>query len=190
MMQHLFISPAHIQSPRWQEAFPQARLSTSGEPLPDTLTWLLLEDGEDLERLRQWVARGYALVAMTRMESVEEARAVIAAGARGYVHYLSVAPLLRQLAQVVALGGVWVGADLMQRLMLLSARPAVADRLAPLTPRERAVAEAVAAGHTNKEVARLLDITERTVKAHLGAIFDKLGVRDRLQLVLLVGGQS
>ncbi|UUA74872.1 helix-turn-helix transcriptional regulator [Cellvibrio sp. QJXJ] len=53
-----------------------------------------------------------------------------------------------------------------------------------LTGRERAVAELVAAGKTNKEVARELDITERTVKAHLGASFEKLGVRDRLQLAL------
>ena len=42
----------------------------------------------------------------------------------------------------------------------------------------------VAKGATNKEVARALDITERTVKAHLGSAFGKLGVRDRLQLVL------
>ncbi|WP_341643525.1 helix-turn-helix domain-containing protein [Thauera sp. SDU_THAU2] len=43
---------------------------------------------------------------------------------------------------------------------------------------------------SNKEVARLLGITERTVKAHLGAIFEKLGVRDRLQLALRVGAAA
>ena len=59
-----------------------------------------------------------------------------------------------------------------------------------LTTRERLVAEAIAAGKTNKEAARELDITERTVKAHLGAVFDKLGVRDRLQLVLLLSGKK
>jgi len=53
-----------------------------------------------------------------------------------------------------------------------------------LTPRERDVAIEVAHGATNKEVAQRLNITERTVKAHLGAVFEKLGVRDRLQLVL------
>jgi DNA-binding CsgD family transcriptional regulator len=46
------------------------------------------------------------------------------------------------------------------------------------------VAEEVARGATNKEAARRLGITERTVKAHLGAVFAKLGVRDRLHLAL------
>jgi DNA-binding NarL/FixJ family response regulator len=46
------------------------------------------------------------------------------------------------------------------------------------------VADEVVQGRTNKEIAVTLGITERTVKAHLGAIFAKLGVRDRLQLAL------
>jgi DNA-binding CsgD family transcriptional regulator len=42
----------------------------------------------------------------------------------------------------------------------------------------------VADGKSNREVAEQLFISERTVKAHLGAAFEKLGVRDRVQLVL------
>jgi len=42
----------------------------------------------------------------------------------------------------------------------------------------------VAHGASNREIAVALEITERTVKAHLSAIFDKLGVRDRVQLAL------
>jgi DNA-binding NarL/FixJ family response regulator len=53
-----------------------------------------------------------------------------------------------------------------------------------LSARELQVAQAVAEGRSNKEVADLLSISERTVKAHLGAVFEKLGIRDRLQLVL------
>ena len=56
--------------------------------------------------------------------------------------------------------------------------------LAKLSPRERDVALQVAGGASNKVVARHLDITERTVKAHLTSIFEKLDVRDRLQLVI------
>ncbi len=52
------------------------------------------------------------------------------------------------------------------------------------------MALAVAEGRSNKEVARQLDITERTVKAHLGAVFRKLGVRDRMQLVLWLAKQD
>ena len=46
------------------------------------------------------------------------------------------------------------------------------------------VAEQVAHGASNREIAEALEITERTVKAHLSAIFEKLGVRDRVQLAL------
>ena len=46
------------------------------------------------------------------------------------------------------------------------------------------VAEQIATGATNREISERLDITERTVKAHLSSIFEKLGVRDRVQLAL------
>ena len=46
----------------------------------------------------------------------------------------------------------------------------------------------VAGGASNKEAARHLGITERTVKAHVGAVFEKLQARDRLDLVLIVNG--
>jgi two-component system, NarL family, nitrate/nitrite response regulator NarL len=48
------------------------------------------------------------------------------------------------------------------------------------------VAFAVTTGATNKEIAQQLGMTERTVKMHLGSIFQKLGVRDRVHLVLLL----
>ena len=53
-----------------------------------------------------------------------------------------------------------------------------------LTPRERQVAEMVHGGGNNKAIARELDISERTVKAHLSAIFRKLDIENRLHLAL------
>jgi DNA-binding NarL/FixJ family response regulator len=101
------------------------------------------------------------------------------------------------VADVVLQGGLWIGESLMQRLLQGTARipmpapvGAPSDWAALLTEREREVALAVAEGASNKEVARRLSITERTVKAHAGAIFEKLGVRDRLQLSLVVHGRQ
>ena len=62
------------------------------------------------------------------------------------------------------------------------------DWSAALSDRETQVARLVSAGASNKEIAENLLITERTVKAHLSAVFEKLGVRDRLQLSLRVNG--
>lgn len=62
------------------------------------------------------------------------------------------------------------------------------EKLATLTPRERDIVNLLADGATNKQVAEELDITERTVKGHLSNVFMKLGVPDRLKLVLYLNG--
>lgn len=53
-----------------------------------------------------------------------------------------------------------------------------------LSPREREVLVLVASGKANKQVARRLDISEKTVKAHLSHIFQRIGVTDRTQAAL------
>jgi len=58
------------------------------------------------------------------------------------------------------------------------------DLLDSVSKREREVMALVANGLTNKAIAKELNITEKTVKAHLTNIFSKLGVKDRLQLAL------
>ena len=57
-----------------------------------------------------------------------------------------------------------------------------------MTAREQETAILLAKGYSNKEIARQLDITERTVKSHVGAMLEKLRVRDRLQLSLIING--
>ena len=59
-----------------------------------------------------------------------------------------------------------------------------AKSLKRLTPRELQVAQMVHLGGNNKMIARELDISERTVKAHLSAIFRKLKIENRLHLAL------
>ena len=115
-------------------------------------------------------------------------------GANGYLHYLAAVPVLQQVGQVVEVGGLWLGVDLMRQLVFATANILnpipEKNHLDLLSLREQDVAKAVAAGKSNKEVAKALDITERTVKAHLSAVFDKLQVRDRLHLVLVLSGRQ
>ena len=196
-MRHFFISSAAVYSPRWQQAFPDARLLNSPTELPplsaEDVVWLLIDDITDAV-LSACVALSARVVALTQREDVAEAQRVLAMGVGGYLHYLATPAVLVQVDQVVRHNGLWLGAELMRQLVLGSARRLPVGvpglRLQDLTPRERAVAEAVAAGKNNKEVARELSITERTVKAHLSAAFEKLGVRDRLHLVLVLAGQA
>lgn len=62
--------------------------------------------------------------------------------------------------------------------------------LAALTEREKEIALLVSKASSNKRIASRLDVTERTVKAHLSSIFRKTNTHDRLQLALLLNGQS
>lgn len=63
---------------------------------------------------------------------------------------------------------------------------ALAARLSALTPQQFRVLSLVAEGRLNKQIAAALSIQERTVKAHLSAIFEKLGVRNRTQAGVLL----
>lgn len=154
------------------------------------------EDTADLVNLAIHIAPGCSVVALSNQVSQEEGLLCLEAGASGYTSALSNPAVLRQIAMVVENGGLWVGPELMARLRtsLANLQPhqlrMIESKLALLSPREREVALAVAAGAANKEIARHMGITERTVKAHLTAIFERLGVRDRMQLAILVNGTT
>lgn len=116
----------------------------------------------------------------------ESGLTALQAGCAGYCHLYCHPEQLRQIIAVLAAGELWVGRDLMLRLLSAVQKqlPATnADAMAALTEREQSVAKLVVEGLANKEIAERLAITVRTVKAHLTTIFEKLDVRDRLQLV-------
>ena len=137
------------------------------------------------------------IVAMGHQPSDDEGIAVLRAGARGYCNVHIDPRLLLKAVETVQLGEVWIGRRLIDRLVSMVGG-AAATRidaecgvdLDALTPREQEIALQVGGGCSNKVIAQRLGITERTVKAHLGSVFGKLGVRDRLQLALLVTGRA
>jgi len=63
------------------------------------------------------------------------------------------------------------------------AEPVVVDPFDALTTREREVLQLVAEGHTNSEIAQLLSISLKTVKAHRSNLMQKLGLHDRGELI-------
>jgi DNA-binding NarL/FixJ family response regulator len=135
----------------------------------------------------------YKVIAASSNPKDSEAIAALDAGCVGYCHAFSEANTLRQIGQVVSAGHVWIGPTLMQRL-IRSANQAAnlvlppAGWAAALTVREKQVATMAAKGASNMDIATQCNISERTVKAHLSATFEKLGVADRLQLTLKVHG--
>ena len=200
MIPPIFLSNDARRRDSWGEAFP-GLIASRVENLPagTSLVWLLLPGGQQvtatIARLKPVLA-GRQLVILADEPDEDEAMAALAAGAAGYCNGHAAPQVLQQVATVVENGGVWIGQALMQRFLAASARllPAPpAEKNAwrdSLTAREQEVAVALAKGASNKEIARLLDITERTVKSHVGATLEKLGVRDRLQLSLIINGIS
>lgn len=205
--EQVFVSSA-VEPARWREAFPLGQVLGVAPLLnrlrdPSTtacLVWLSSADAQWAAHLQQILQarRATPVVVLSNAPEPREGLIAINGGARGHTHAYAVPALLQEVALVIEHGGLWVGPDLLQRLVgstqaALAARHPVADRAqepmtanawVSLSAREAQVARAVSKGRSNKEVADLMHISERTVKAHLGAVFDKLGVRDRLQLVL------
>lgn len=209
--EHFFLcSPSAAMPERLCQAFPQVQALAGAalqarlrdQPATQSLVWLSSADAQWSVELRQ-ILQALPDARVVLLSGAPDAREGLSAlndGVRGYTHAYGVPALLQEVALVVEHGGLWVGAELLQRLVGAT-HAALADRAVPkvaaaaveaptanawatLSTREAQVARAVAAGRSNKEVAALLFISERTVKAHLGAVFEKLGVRDRLQLVL------
>ena len=190
---------------RWEAALQSHRdlvLGRPGEPLAAALAGFaegivivdLAADDVTADGSLEALCRahpGKRLVAAYVTLSPARAIALFQAGARGYCNRYLRAELLAELVRVVRAGEVWVGEQLMAGLLRALPRPAEAvasdhPLLAGLTDRERDLIPFVMNGLGNKAIARELDITERTVKAHVSNILHKLGVADRMQLALLL----
>jgi two-component system, NarL family, nitrate/nitrite response regulator NarL len=111
-------------------------------------------------------------------------------GARGVVLKESATRLLLKSIRAVMAGEMWVGRESVHDLVrYLRAGGDGAKSQAPakgfgLTPRELDIVANIVAGHSNREIARQLSISEDTVKNHLTNVFDKVGVSSRLELAL------
>jgi two-component system, NarL family, response regulator len=130
-----------------------------------------------VERLRGLLPDA-RLVVITAYEEAGLAREALRLGARGYLLKGSSAESL-----VAAVRSVWQG----QRVV----DPALASRVVELevgpgtlTGRQREVLRLLAEGHTNREIARTLDVSDDTVKFHLKNLFERLGAENRTEAVV------
>lgn len=199
-MQHWVIDRHGQILETWKDALPGVRLVQSGSsPCADeaAIYWFRLRADEQVEEVLAGVAETVRNPFVVLADEPDERVVMesLAAGAAGCCNSRAAVEVLQQVALVVANGGLWIGQALLQQLVGSTARimqqrsgTVLAEWRQKLSEREQEVALGVAAGASNKEVAERLGITERTVKAHLTAAFDKLGIRDRLQLSLLVNG--
>ncbi|HLQ79831.1 MAG TPA: response regulator transcription factor [Brachybacterium sp.] len=159
-------------------ALQELDLLASGAGVPDlVLMDLNLGDGiggiETTRRLRA-AHPEVQVLAVTTFDAEADIVGALEAGATGYVLKDSPTEALIDAAHEAAAGRSILSPEVQQRLVQRMSNPHSA-----LSPRETEILEALATGATNREVAKLMFISESTVKTHLVHIYDKLGVDSR-----------
>jgi DNA-binding NarL/FixJ family response regulator len=147
---------------------------------------------DGLEATRQIKASPDApkVVILTTFDLDDYVYEALRAGASGFL--LKDAPRADLIAAIrlAAAGDALLAPSVTRRLIeAFARRPASVapspSRLSSLTPRERDILLLVARGHSNTEIAAELVVSEATVKTHIGHLLAKLGLRDRVQAVIL-----
>ena len=152
---------------------------------PDVVLMDLRMPGMDglmaIERLRETHPQVAVVILTTYNEDDLMVRG-LKAGARGYLLKDTGRETLFHAIRAAARGEMLLNPEIVAKVLAHAAAPEpVADL--ELTDREREVLDAVAQGERSKEIAARLHITERTVKAHLTNIYNKLGVDSRAAAV-------
>ena len=127
---------------------------------------------------------GVAVVVVSANDDPRVVRRALDHGAAGYLPKSSGLDELRDAIRAVLGCEQWLPPTLraaVARTQSSSSDAELAARLASLSPQQFRVLTFVAQGLLNKQIADRLDVQERTVKAHLSAIFERLGVRNRTQ---------
>jgi DNA-binding NarL/FixJ family response regulator len=161
----------------------------TAELLPDVVLLDLVMPGVDglaaLEMLAEQGLAERALV-VTSFGEYRSALPALRAGARGYISKEVDPAALATAVRAVAAGHVLLGPQVSAALVAQAVHGAgpVGQPGPQLTAREREVLDLIAGGHSNREIARSLNLAEKTIKTHVSNILMKLGVADRTQAAL------
>lgn len=126
-------------------------------------------------------------ILLTPAPSFEEGITALQQGFKGYGNLHSHKDRLIAAIKLVMTGETWLGAAITEGIKQYTNNKKTSDNahlLKSLTEREYGVTTEVITGSSNRVIGEKLNISERTVKAHLSAIYEKLGVRNRTELII------
>ncbi|GAB6071331.1 hypothetical protein JCM30760_24280 [Thiomicrorhabdus hydrogeniphila] len=134
------------------------------------------------------LAKEFDVIAFTNSPNDGEGLKLFQNGVKGYVNTFATVERIEQVLATINAGSIWLGQSIMTAMIssLDVKQQAQETWKENLTEREQETVAKVLESKTNKTIASELDITERTVKAHLHNVFEKLDVTDRLALVLKI----
>ncbi len=146
-------------------------------------------DGVEATRRLRAVADEPPILVLTTFDDDDALWGALDAGAAGFILKDASAEDLLAAARAVAGGAAWLDPKVAPRVLQAfrtNVRPRLVEaaRAEQLTDREHDVLRHMARGATNTEIGASLFVSEATVKTHVGAIFSKLGVRDRAAAIV------
>lgn len=162
---------------------------------PDVILMdLQMPEMDGVEATRQLFAAGRAdrrsqplrVVVLTTFNLDNRAATAIRHGASGFLLKSCTPAQLHDAVRTVYSGNAVVSPqDLVQMINMEFAQPrAIPPQVSRLTEKERAIFDAIARGLSNAEIADEIYASESTVKTHVGSVLRKLGLRDRVQIVV------
>lgn len=127
---------------------------------------------------------GIPVVVVSAHEEASVVRRCMEFGASGFIPKTTDVESMRDAIGIVLEGGTWTPADVDLKGVPDDETSALVRRLATLTPQQVRVLMMLSGGLLNKQIAYELNVSEATVKAHVSAILQKLGVDSRTQAVI------
>jgi two-component system, NarL family, nitrate/nitrite response regulator NarL len=163
--------------------------AVAGSKSPEILVVDLNMPGNVLEMIATLTATmcRSKIVVFTASTSVEHAVCALEAGASGYVIKGSTAPELAGALREVAAGETYIATSFATKVITALRNSAVRKKAAEaikLSIREEQIVRLLLRGGTNKEIARQLAISEKTVKHYMSVLMQKLNARNRVEVVL------
>lgn len=162
------------------------RWRTLGEPLPDVVLMDLQMPRMGGVEATEAITRDHPevkVVVLTSFGEVERVHAALAAGAAGYLLKDAEPEEVAAAVRAAAAGEVHLDAAVTRQLTRRMTSPSVG--LTALTVREREILTLIAQGHSNRDIADLLVISERTARTHVSNVLGKLQLSSRTQAALL-----
>lgn len=129
------------------------------------------------------------LIALSNTPTNLEGCKLLRLGYKSYLHSISNYQILKSAIESVITGNIYLYPELMQFLISqvgITQENKKDKNLDILTPKEMEVLKLVSKGYSNSKISKELDIAEITVKKHIGSMFQKLDVKDRLSLALIL----
>jgi DNA-binding NarL/FixJ family response regulator len=165
----------------------ESAVAAAASARPDVVLMdLVMPEGDGVAAIRELAvaAPGARVLVLSSFADDDRVFAAMQAGAAGYLLKDVEPDALAEAIREVHRGRPALHPDVAARLMRRAADPA-GPAAESLTPREREVLQLVVEGYANKQIARRLGITEKTVKTHVSSILAKLRVSDRTAAAVL-----